>query len=199
VRRAPPPPPGHEEKLAALGKVVPVSCVVDGDTIEVSPAVGGIPDVRLIGMDTPETCGGTEPYREEASAFTTRRLEGRKTALEFDLERIDPYGRVLAYVWLPDGTMFNEVLVREGYAQVATFPPKVKYTERFLAAQRQARAEGAGLWALPESKLCQLADRGNGIGGGCVTRSTPQPPHRLPLVTTSTARISTVSLKPRKS
>jgi micrococcal nuclease len=165
-RHAPPPPPSPEEKLAELGKVVSVSRVVDGDTIEVSPAMGGIPDVRLIGVDTPETYGGTEPYGEEASAFTTQRLEGRQVALEFDVERIDPYGRVLAYVWLPDGTMFNEVLVREGYAQVATFPPNVKYTDRFLAAQRQARAEDAGLWGLSRSQQCELANRGNGIGEG---------------------------------
>jgi len=172
VRRAPP-PPSPKDNLAALGKVVTVSRVVDGDTIEVSPAVGGVEDVRLIGIDTPETYGGTEPYGKGASAFTTQRLEGRKVALEFDVERVDPYGRVLAYIWLPDGKMFNEVLLREGYAQVATFPPNVKYVDRFLAAQRQARAEGAGLWGLPKSTLCQLADRGNGIGGGCVTESTP--------------------------
>jgi excalibur calcium-binding domain-containing protein len=49
----------------------------------------------------------------------------------------------------------------------------VKYVERFLAAQREARAEGAGLWGLPDSKLCELADRGNGIGGGCATEATP--------------------------
>jgi hypothetical protein len=87
-------------------------------------------------------------------------------ALEFDVERIDPYGRVLAYVWLSDGTMFNEVLLREGYAQVATFPPNVKYTERFLAAQREARAENAGLWGLSQTQQCELANRGNGIGEG---------------------------------
>jgi micrococcal nuclease len=165
-KRRAPPAPSPEDKLADLGKVVTVSRVVDGDTIEVSPAVGGIPDVRLIGMDTPETYSGTEPYGEEASAFTTQRLEGRQVALEFDVERIDPYGRVLAYVWLPDGKMFNEVLVREGYAQVATFPPNVKYTDRFLAAQRQARAEGAGLWGLSRSQQCELANKGNGIGEG---------------------------------
>jgi len=87
-------------------------------------------------------------------------------ALEFDVERIDPYGRLLACVWLPDGTMFNEVLVREGYAQVATFPPNVKYTDRFLAAQRQARVEGVGLRGLSRSQQCELANRGNGIGEG---------------------------------
>jgi endonuclease YncB( thermonuclease family) len=173
-----PPPPSPEKKLANLGKMVVVSRVVDGDTIEVSPAVGGISDVRLIGVDAPETHGGTEPYGEEASAFTTQRLEGRKVALEFDVEHIDPYGRVLAYVWLSDGKMFNEVLVREGYAQVATFPPNVKYVKRFLAAQREARADDAGLWGLSRSQQCELANRGNGIGEGtraCVKEQSPAP------------------------
>jgi micrococcal nuclease len=93
-------------------------------------------------------------------------LTARAVALEFDVERIDPYGHLLAYVWLPDGTIFNEVLVREGYAQVAPFPPYVKYTDRFLAAQRQAKAEGVGLWGLSRSQQCELANKGNGIGEG---------------------------------
>ena len=65
--------------------------------------------------------------------------------MEFDEETIDPYGRALAYVWLPGGELFNETLVREGYAEVATFPPNVKYKDRFLAAQDEARAEGLGI------------------------------------------------------
>jgi micrococcal nuclease len=117
----------------------------------------------------------SSPYGEEASAFTTQRLEGKQVALEFDVERIDPYGRVLAYVYLPDGAMFNETLVREGYAQVATFPPNVKYTDRFLDAQHEARAADRGLWGLPNGQLCQLADRGNGIGGGCTGSAKPSP------------------------
>ena len=144
-----------------------VSRIVDGDTVEVSPAIDGVSDVRLIGVDTPETYGGTEPFGEQASAFAKETLSGQRVALEFDVERIDSYGRVLAYVWLPDGSMFNETLVEEGYAQVATFPPNVRYTDRFLKAQREARQANRGLWGLSQSELCQLADRGNGIGGGC--------------------------------
>lgn len=166
------PQPEPVDTLAERGTVVTVSRVVDGDTVEVNPAVDGIADIRLIGVDTPETYGGTEPFGSEASAFTEEALSGQRIALEFDAERVDQYGRVLAYVWLEDGTMFNESLVREGYAQVATFPPNVKYTDRFLAAQEQARAEGGGLWGLSEDQLCQLADRDNGIGGGCVA---PEP------------------------
>jgi micrococcal nuclease len=51
----------------------------------------------------------------------------------------------LAYVWVGD-TLFNEVLVANGFAQITTFPPNVKYVDRFLAAQRSARAARLGLW-----------------------------------------------------
>lgn len=176
----PEPEPTPADTLAQFGTVVSVSRVVDGDTIEVSPSIDGIADVRLIGVDTPETSGGTEPYGAEASAFTESALAGQQVALEFDVERVDPYGRILAYVWLSDGSMFNETLVREGYAQVATFPPNVKYTDRFLDAQEEARIAGRGLWGLPPDELCQLADRGNGIGGGCEIEPTPEPEPATP-------------------
>ncbi|MFN3265126.1 MAG: thermonuclease family protein, partial [Aquificaceae bacterium] len=57
-------------------------------------------------------------------------------------------GRLLAYVWLSDGRMLNEVLVKEGYAMVYTIPPNVKYQERFLQAQRYARENRKGLWGM---------------------------------------------------
>lgn len=164
--------------LRSYGPVVTVSRVVDGDTIEVSPAVDGISDVRLIGVDTPETYGEAQPYGPEAKEFTTTRLQGRRVALEFDTERVDPYGRALAYVRLRDGTMFNETLVREGYAQVATFPPNVRYVDRFLEAQREARAANRGLWGLSRAELCRQTDRGNDIGAGtpgCTGASEPAP------------------------
>ena len=149
------------------GVTVEVTRVVDGDTIDISPSVEGRSRVRLIGMDTPEVYFGTQPYGSEASAFAKRELDGEQVGLELDVQKIDPYGRVLAYVYLPDGMMFNETLLREGYAQVATFPPNVKYQDRFLEAQREARAANRGLWGLSAGELCKQTDRGNGIGGGC--------------------------------
>jgi endonuclease YncB( thermonuclease family) len=128
---------------------VSVTRVVDGDTIEVSPQVEGTADVRLIGVDTPEVSGGEEPCGPEASAFTTEQLEGQDVTLEFDEDPVDPYGRALAYVWVPDlgGELFNETLVREGWARVLTVAPNDKYEDRFLAAEREARDEGIGVWA----------------------------------------------------
>jgi micrococcal nuclease len=125
-----------------------VTRVVDGDTAHVRYH-GRDLTIRLIGVDTPETVAPGQPvecYGPEASAFTTKRLSGTSVRLEFDVDRIDPYGRTLAYIWV-GGSLFNETLVRGGYATVATYPPDTKYVDRFEAAQRRAKAAGRGLWA----------------------------------------------------
>ncbi|MDQ3508523.1 MAG: thermonuclease family protein [Actinomycetota bacterium] len=147
---------------------VTVARVVDGDTVEVFPAVSSTESVRLIGMDAPEEFGdsGAEPYAREATAFAEESLAGEAVRLEFDEELIDDYGRALAYVH-HDGEMFNERLVEEGLAQVATFPPNTRHLELFEAAQERAREAERGIWSLPESESCLLRDRRNGVGGGC--------------------------------
>ena len=124
-----------------------VTRVVDGDTAHIE-IDGRDTDVRFIGIDTPESVKPDSPiecFGPEASAYTERRLEGERVRLEFDVEREDRFGRTLAYVWIGD-ELFNETLVREGYALVTTFPPNVTYVDRFVAAQRAARSDGLGLW-----------------------------------------------------
>ncbi|MCG0239167.1 MAG: thermonuclease family protein [Firmicutes bacterium] len=129
-----------------------VERVVDGDTLEVQ-LDGQTERVRMIGVDTPEVHGQVEPYGPEASAFTKKVLApGTRVWLELDVETRDRYGRLLAYVWLADGRLFNEVLLREGYAQLLTIPPNVKYVERLTAAEREAREAGRGLWALAQQE-----------------------------------------------
>jgi micrococcal nuclease len=159
---------------------VTVTRVVDGDTIDISPSANGLSRVRLIGMDTLEVYFGTQPYGQEASAFAKRELEGEEVRLELDVQKVDPYGRLLSYVYLPNGEMFNETLLEEGYAQVATFPPNVKYVDRFLEAQREARAANRGLWGLSAGELCQQTDRDNGIGGGCSGSESESSPASQP-------------------
>jgi endonuclease YncB( thermonuclease family) len=124
-----------------------VTRVVDGDTVEVDFR-GRTLTVRLIGIDTPESVAPGEPVRcfaIAASSYTTERLEGERVRLQFDVERIDPYGRTLAYVWL-GGELYNETLVRAGYAFVTTYPPNVRHVDRFRAAQREARSADRGVW-----------------------------------------------------
>lgn len=118
-----------------------VTRVIDGDTAD---AVWGGRErrVRFIGIDTPEWY---ECYGGRASRFTERRLEGEWVRLEFDRERLDPYGRTLAYVW-QDGRLFNRVLVARGYARVTIYPPNDRYEDRLRRAQRLARSEDRGLW-----------------------------------------------------
>jgi micrococcal nuclease len=149
--------------------VVSVRKVVDGDTVEISPEVVDFNTVRLNGLDTPEAPGylyGAQPYGKEAREFARERLEGRRVALEFDEQPTDG-PRLVAYVYLDGGRMFNEMLLREGYAQLVDTPPNTRYLKKFREAQREAREARRGLWGLPEEESCRLAYRGNGIGGWC--------------------------------
>ncbi len=122
--------------------------VVDGDTLLVD-LNGKEERVRLIGVDTPESVhpdvAKNLPEGKVASEFTKLKLEGKEVILEFDVQERDQYGRLLAYVWI-DGVMFNKVLLEEGYARVATYPPNVKYVDDFIKAQEEARKNNKGFW-----------------------------------------------------
>ena len=82
----------------------------------------------------------------EASGFTRRLVEGKRVRLVFDVQKHDKYGRLLAYVYLEDGTFVNGRIIEEGYAQVMTIAPNVKYAQMFLKLEREARQKGSGLW-----------------------------------------------------
>jgi micrococcal nuclease len=132
------------------GPFLPVSKVVDGDTFWVMHPNGQEEKIRLIGVDSPEArrTGRTEIeyFGKESSEFAKKKLAGRRVRLEFDVQRYDRYRRTLAYVYLEDGTFFNALLVKEGYATVATFPPNVKFKSTFLKLEQEARSRKKGLW-----------------------------------------------------
>ncbi|MBI3317698.1 MAG: thermonuclease family protein [Candidatus Omnitrophica bacterium] len=122
-----------------------VERVVDGDTAVLSTGVR----VRYIGVDTPELHHPrkpVEPFAREAKEFNRRLVEGKKVRLELDVQRYDRYHRLLAYLFLADGTFVNSELLRQGYAQLLTIPPNVKYADLFVENQREAREAGRGLW-----------------------------------------------------
>jgi micrococcal nuclease len=128
---------------------VKVVRVVDGDTIQVCCIGWKREKVRYIGINTPETKHPTkevEHFGEEASEANRKLVEDKTVVLEFDVERRDRYGRLLAYVFLKDGTFVNAWLVEHGFAQVMTVPPNVKHQELFLKLQRDAREARRGLW-----------------------------------------------------
>lgn len=126
---------------------VQVLSVTDGDTIRVSIEGRSTP-VRYIGIDTPETVDPrttVQCFGQQATAANRRLVEGRTIELEKDVSETDKYDRLLRYVWI-DGKMVNEELVRDGYARSSSYPPDVKYQDRFRALEAEARAAGRGLW-----------------------------------------------------
>ena len=123
--------------------------VVDGDTIQINYN-GTKEKVRMIGIDTPESVHPDENKNSDngkiASDYTKELLTGKFVALEFDIQERDKYGRFLAYVYL-DGEMINKKLLHDGYAQIATYPPNVKYVNEFTEIQKEAKEAKRGLWA----------------------------------------------------
>ncbi|MFH0917925.1 MAG: thermonuclease family protein [Candidatus Omnitrophota bacterium] len=135
-----------------------VTRVVDGDTL----VLENKERVRLIGIDTPELHESSKLYRDtkrsgqdiatikqlgqRAYEFTKNLVEGQRVRLEFDVERYDKYKRILAYVYLTDGTFVNAKIVEEGYASLMTYPPNVRYADLFLKLYTQARQNQRGLW-----------------------------------------------------
>ena len=133
----------------SLPQTARVARVIDGDTIQL--ADGRL--VRYIGIDTPEVrrrdgerwVFDPEPFAEAATGANKRLVEGKMVRLEYDVQSHDRFGRLLAYVYVGDA-MVNEELIRLGYAQLLTIPPDVKYAERFRALVEEARRERRGLW-----------------------------------------------------
>lgn len=136
--------------------------VVDGDTLKIKYR-GTEESFRLIGIDAPESRFNkkarydaqrsgedlktiTAMGREATKFVKTLVKPGGTVKIEFDIEKRDRYGRLLGYVYLSDGKMLNEEIVRAGYANLMTIPPNVKYQERFLRAYREAREDKRGLW-----------------------------------------------------
>jgi micrococcal nuclease len=142
--------------------VATVKRVVDGDTLTIIYK-GKEENVRLIGIDAPESRINPKAKKDaersgkdiqtiisqgkEATQFVkTLVRRGDTLSVEFDVGKRDQYRRLLGYVYLSDGRMLNEEIVRAGYASLLSYPPNVKYQERFLKAYKGARENKRGLW-----------------------------------------------------
>ncbi len=164
VRAWPPPTEAQLEKLKAEKgmklsasalkklKTATVVRVVDGDTVELT--IGSKKEkVRLLNVNTPETVDPRKPveeYGKEASAFTKSILPpGTKVFYKTDVEERDRYDRLLVHIYLEDGTWFNALLIRAGYAQLMTISPNVSAADFFKDLQAKARREEIGLWQIP--------------------------------------------------
>lgn len=127
-----------------------VSRAVDGDTLDIQ--IDGHKDtVRLIGVDTPETHDPRKQvqcFGQAAAAYTKSLAEGKTVRLEADATNSnrDKYQRLLRYVYLPDGKLLNETLIRQGYGFAYVVFPFTKL-ETFRQAEAEARTANRGLWA----------------------------------------------------
>lgn len=126
-----------------------VSRFVDGDTIVVNMG-GATEKIRFIGVDTPETHKPNTPvqcYGPAASTFTKNTIGNQRVRLESDSlsTNRDRYGRLLRYVYLPNGTLVNQQLIEQGYGFYYPYFPFTK-SDVFSRTQNEAKAANKGLW-----------------------------------------------------
>ena len=116
----------------------------------------------MIGVNTPESTTRTEEYGKEASNYSDSKLAGKTVWLQKDVSEKDRYSRLLRIIWLAVPSddqneneirqkMFNADLVLNGYAEPATYPPDVKYSDYFVKFAKEARENNTGLWAFGEN------------------------------------------------
>jgi micrococcal nuclease len=135
--------------ISGTYKVVKVD---DGDTVVVDWN-GQNRTIRLIGMDTPEVVDPRKPvqcFGAEASAQGHKLLENQNIKIETDpaVGELDKYGRTLGYVFLPDGSLYNQVMINDGYAHEYTYNKQsYKYQAQFKAAEAEAKTAQKGFWS----------------------------------------------------
>lgn len=140
-----PTPTAAPRRFSTVGMIpTTVTNIVDGDTIDVRIGAS-VFRLRYIGMDTPER--GQNLFAESTAANRAL-VFGKTVYLERDISNVDPFDRLLRYVYLADGTFVNAELVRQGWAVAATYPPDVKYQETIRQAQQEAVAAAVGMWAI---------------------------------------------------
>ena len=133
--------------------------VYDGDTIKLSNGE----KVRFIGIDAPELHDNPKLLRDAKKSgmdietikrmgarsyeYARGLLADRDVRLEFDTQPRDKYGRLLAYVYVDDGTFVNEEIIKNGYAYPMTIRPNTRHATEFRSLFEQAQENKLGLWS----------------------------------------------------
>lgn len=145
----------EEEETPSRSGLIPVELVktIDGDTIKIKYE-GKEQNVRYLLIDTPETNHaqlGKQPFGQQAKDRNTELMNSGKLEIEFDIgERVDKYGRLLAYIYI-DGVSIQEKLLEEGLARVGyVYPPNTRHLDAFEKAQEKAKKAGIGIWTLED-------------------------------------------------
>ena len=135
---APPPPSAGQS----------VTSVIDGDTVRFTPGLFGVTSLRFLDIDSPEIGGDTqEPWATAARAQLLQLLPvSTPITIQLDVERIDPFGRVLGHVLRTDGLNTNREQLRLGHAVLFVIWPNITEYESYRGAQIEAQAGGRGVW-----------------------------------------------------
>lgn len=134
-------------------KEVTVIDVIDGDTVIIDDAKHS--RVRYLNIDTPEIPlqnSPGDPMALEAWDFNSDLVDGKKVRLEFDEQKYDPYGRILAHVYVGD-LLVNEELLKQGLATVLTIEPNYMYSDIMHDAEDEAKKQKRGIWSSLETLL----------------------------------------------
>ena len=123
-----------------------VVSVHDGDTVSLL-INNKQQKVRLIGIDAPEI--GQKLWGDEAKRHLESLIgsSSQEVKIEYDVEKNDKHGRVLAYLWTPENVLINLMMIKSGYAVLYSVPPNVKYADEFRKAQEEARNLKLGIWS----------------------------------------------------
>lgn len=143
--------------LVTQSRWAKVVYVYDGDTFR----TGRGEKVRLLGINAPEVAHNTEPgqvFGRQARTRLTQLLQGKTVRLRADRDTRDNYGRLLAQVWLRDGSWINALLLREGLAHVYTFAPNFHWAEALLEAEAVARKARKGIWSSKRFRVLKAAE-----------------------------------------
>ena len=131
--------------------------VISADTLTILYR-GKWEEIKLIGLEAPQTALNDRAYEEalksastpaevirrglKASEFVKGLLQyGSQVWIEFDMQKRDRYSRLLGYVYLADGRLLNEVILRQGLAELFLLPPNLRYSRRFQEIVRLARPD----------------------------------------------------------
>jgi micrococcal nuclease len=145
--------------IAGSSSFVLVRWVDDGDTVVLADGRR----VRYCGINAPEVAHKEKPaqrFGPEARDVNRRLVFNKPVRLEFDLEKHDQYGRVLAYLFLKDGTFVNAELMKSGCAHYVFRRPNKKYDSLLLLLQRKAMAKKVAMWeGFPDQRGPFLGNR----------------------------------------
>lgn len=159
--------------ITQTSELFPVLKVVDGDTLSINMD-GKTQTIRIIGLNTPETVDPRKPvecFGKQASDKAKELLTGKKVRIEKDPGQgdYDKYNRLLAYIFLEDGTNFSKYMIEQGYGYEYTYDLPYKYQKEFKQAQEQAKTQKIGLWADNACTVKQIEQPAK------TTTSTPPP------------------------